>query len=152
MRVILSNFLVVVVIGVFSRLVTHPRIKMGRCDRFFSCVPHLRFACAKSFFLERAIVKLSANPHSTAFREHHRTNNIRFRSLVHIYFSSIFKPCLARIMPTCKQAIVDTDESKTHANQNQAMQCHFAPFSTSAPKRGKTPEIAIFVETGKCVL
>jgi hypothetical protein len=40
--------------------------------------------------LKDQIVKLSANPHSTAFREHHKQDNIIFRSLVHIYFLFIF--------------------------------------------------------------
>jgi hypothetical protein len=48
-----------------------------------------------------------------------------------------------------KQANVDTSTSKSHANQIPVTQCLFAPVSTSARKRGKTPKIGIFVETEK---
>ena len=116
----------------------------------FLCVSRTRvLPVRKVFFSKDQFVKLSANPHSAAFREHHRQDNIRFHSLVHIYFSSIFKPCLARIMPCYKQANVDTHASKTHAKPFRAMQCLFAPFSTTLPKRGKTRRNGIIIETGK---
>lgn len=55
-------------------------------------------------------------------------------------------------MPCCKHAIVDTHASKTHAKPFWAMQCHFAPVSTSVRKRGKTPQFRFFIETRKSVL
>ena len=52
-------------------------------------------------------------------------------------------------MPTCKQAIVDTDASKTHANQNPAMQCTIALVSISVRNPAFWPEIEIIIETDK---
>ena len=116
----------------------------------FSYVSALAFLPARKFFLLKdQIVKLSANPHSAAFREHHGTNNIIFLSLVHIYFLFIFKPCLARIVPCCKHAIVDTHASKTHAKQKTENPARFAPVSTTLSKRGKTPQNGIIIETMK---
>lgn len=52
-------------------------------------------------------------------------------------------------MPTCKQAIVYTEASKTRANPKTENPVRFASVSTTPPKRGKTPEIANFIETRK---
>ncbi len=115
----------------------------------FMCPAPAFLLVRKFILLKDQFVKLSANPHSAAFREHHGTNDTRFRQLVHIYFSSIFKPCLARIVPCCKQANVYKHASRNHANPKTENPVRFAPISTSVRKRGKTPENGIFIETMK---
>jgi hypothetical protein len=48
-----------------------------------------------------------------------------------------------------KQANIDKRASMNHANQFWAMRCHFAPFSTSARNRGKTPQFRFLIEIEK---
>jgi hypothetical protein len=94
-------------------------------------------------------VNLSAKPEFISLREHHAKQNIRFRRCVNKIFLFIFWRCLARIMPACKHSYIYKHASKSHAKPNPAMQCLFAPVSTSVRKRGKTPEIGIIVEIKK---
>jgi len=71
--------------------------------------------------------------------------NITLSPCVNKIFSEKKLMAQAGIVPVCKHNFV----SKTRANQFWAMRCHFAPVSTSAPKRGKTPENGIIIEIEK---
>jgi hypothetical protein len=99
----------------------------------------------KFFLLKDRIVNLPAQLEFISLREHHGINNTISRQSVNKIFSFIFWHCQAGSIPTCKHNFI----SRNHANQNQAIQCLFAPFSTSVRKRGKTPKIGIIIENRK---
>jgi hypothetical protein len=75
---------------------------------------------AKSFFIQRAFVKLPAQPHSEPLREHHKGENIRFSQSVNRLFLFIFsltRQDKAEIMPSCKQIFISIHHAKqkTHS-------------------------------------
>jgi len=56
----------------------------------------------------------------------------------------------SRIHASYKQANIDKRASMNHANPKTESPVRFAPFSTSARNRGKTPESANIIEIEKC--
>jgi hypothetical protein len=60
----------------------------------------------KVFFSKERFVKLSAEPHSTAFREHHAGKSIRFFHSVNRFFLFIFWRCPAIIVPAINKRIL----------------------------------------------
>jgi hypothetical protein len=51
-------------------------------------------------------------PYSKGIRNRHADKSTRFRSLVHIYFLFIFKPCLARIMPAVNKRMLTQAQAR----------------------------------------
>jgi hypothetical protein len=109
------------------------------------------FASAKVFFSKDQFVKLSANPHSAAFREHHKQDNIIFHSLVHIYFLFIFKPCLAIIVPAINKRML-TKMQAWPVPINFGRCNAYSRHSQQVPEiAGKHPNPPILLRLGKAI-
>jgi len=113
---------------------------------------HWNSSVRNFILLKDQFVNPSAEPYSKGIRSRHADKSTRFCESVNRLFLFIFSlspSVTSKNHASRKQANVYKDASKTHANQNRAMRCHFAPVSTTLPKRGKTPESANIVETRK---
>jgi hypothetical protein len=117
--------------------------------RFLLCVRTLEFLACEIIFSSKSDCEFTRR---ASFRAIPRTSQARqyhFPLACPHLFLFIFHAMPSKNHASRKHAIVDTHASKTRANQNQAMRCHFEPVSTTLPNRGKTPQIGIFVETRK---
>jgi hypothetical protein len=116
---------------------------------FFLCVPHTVFLACEIIFYSKSDCEIVRKPAFGGLPRTSQARQYQIPSICPHLFFIYFQAMPSKNHASRKQANVYKDASKTHANQNRAMQCPFRPVSTSVRKRGIIPEIAIFVETRK---
>jgi hypothetical protein len=78
----------------------------------------------------------------------HADKSTRFLSLVHIYFSSIFKPCLARIMPSVNSPVFTKMQARLMPIKKQRIPSGLRQSQQVRQNAGKHPKSGFLLRLG----